>query len=167
MKLTELMTRYRNFFLLGLLLVTLYVSSIANSERLGDARETIAIPVVETAADAADPLSAYKAERDRIAEADMAALQALCDQSDLDAATRADAAAQLQALVANREAQLAIEGALLQSALAPCVAVVTGSSVTLVTGVEAPTKSDTARLIALAEAHAGATPADVRIITAK
>ncbi len=165
MKAGEFLTRHRNAFLLALLGATLTVSGYANQQSGGPA--AVDIPVVETAAQAISPLESYRQRRDQDALADMAALERLCAQENLDSATREAAAAQLQEIVANRQAQSALEGALVNSSLAPCVAVAAGGCLTVVTEKSAVTEQDSARVIALAAAHAGIAPENVRIITAK
>lgn len=88
-------------------------------------------------------------------------------QTDLDETIRRDAAVRLQALTDSRQAQLALEGALMGGGLSPCVAVVTGHSVTVVTACPQPTEQDEAMLLELAAVHAQARPQDVRLICAE
>lgn len=163
----ELLTRYRNLFLFALLLSTLVVSGAANRERLQAASVTVDIPVTEVSAQPMNPLEAYRQQRDQESLSDIAALESLCAQTALDDATREDAADQLQEIIANRQAQSALEGALTGSSLHPCVAVVSGGSVTVVTEKTTVTDRDSALVLTLAAAHAGAAPENVRIITAK
>ena len=167
MKLGEMLTKHRNLFLLILLVATLLVSGIANREWLEAASATVDIPVTEVSAQPAGAVESYRQQRDAQAKSDMDALQALCDQTQLDTKTREDAAARLQSIVECRQAQSALEGALLGSSLHPCVAVVSDGIVTIVTGKSTVTEKDTALVLTLAAAHANAAPEDVRIITAK
>lgn len=167
MKPGDLLTRHKNLFLLFLLTATLLVSGLTNRERLEAASVTVDIPVTECSAQSHGALEAYRLQRDEDVLTDMAALEALCTQELLDASTREDAAERLQVITQNRQAQSALEGALLNSSLAPCVAVVTQDSVTIVTEKAAVTDKDTALVLTLAAAHAGARPENVRIITAK
>ena len=162
----EMLTKYRNAFLLGLLLLTLILSGYANHERLQAASSTVNIPVTEVLAAPADALESYRQQRDQDALADIAALEKLCAQTTLDDKTREDAAARLQVIIDNRQAQTALEGALTGSSLSPCVAVVQGESVTIVTGKATVTEKDSALVLTLAAAHVGAAPENVRIITA-
>lgn len=74
---------------------------------------------------------------------------------------------QLQEIIANRQSQSALEGALAGSSLYPCAAVVSGGNVTIVTQKSTVTDKDSALVMSLAAAHAGVTPEKVRIITAK
>lgn len=161
------LTRYRNAFLTVLLMTTLVVAGLASQERLRSSPKTVAIPVVSTAASVLTPLEIFRQERDTSVQADMAALQALCDQPLLEDATREDAADRLQELVAYHQAQLALEGALSLSSLAPCAAVVTQGSVTIVTEKQEITDRDSALVLSLAAAHANTPPSGVRIITAE
>ena len=164
MKLGEMLTKHRNLFLLLLLAATLLVSTFVRRE---NTVPTVSIPVTETAAQASSALEAYRQQRDADAKSDMAALEALCSQATLDERTLADAAAQLQRIIDYRQAQSALEGALLNSSLYPCVAVVSNGNVTIVTEKSTITDKDTALVLSLAAVHAAAAPESVRIITAK
>ena len=166
-RLGELLTKHRNAFLLVLLMATLLSGSIANRERLQAASATVDIPVIETAAQPVSALEAYRQQRDQQALSDIAALEKLVAQAALDESTRKAAADQLQALIDCRQAQAALEGALVQSSLYPCAAVVTADSVTIVTAKSAVTDKDSALVLTLAAAHVGASPENVRIITAE
>ncbi len=163
----ELLTKHRNAFLILLLVTTLAVSGYANQERLRAASATVDIPVTEVAAQPLSALESYRQQRDQEALSDIAALEKLCAQTTLDAATREAAAEQMQEVIANRQAQSALEDALVGSSLSPCVAVVAGGSVTIVTEKSAVTSKDTALVLTLAAAHAGAAPENVRIISAE
>lgn len=163
----EFLTRHRNLFLLALLLTTLCISSAANRQRLEEARETTALPVMKTESQPSAAVSAYIDERDAAHQRDVAALTALCAQDGLDAQTLQDAAERLMQLTANREAQQALEDALAGSSLAPCAAVVSGGSVTIVSSKADVTDEDAALVMTLAAAHAGVPPENVRIITAE
>lgn len=161
-RLGQLLTKYRNAFLLTLLAATLAISSLTGRD---SPASTVNIPVIETAASPASSLEAYRLQRDQDALADIAALEALIAQTMLDAATREDAADRLQEIIDCRQAQSALEGALVSSSLAPCVAVVAGGSLTIVTEKSAITDRDSALILTLASAHAGIKPENIRIIT--
>ena len=162
----EWITRHRNLLLILLLLATMVISSMANQDRVEQEAATVSLPVVEPYAEPAGKVELFRQQRDAASLQDMAALQALVNQEQLDPLLRAEAAAQLQALVDAREKQLALEGALLESGLYPCVAVISGHQVTVVTGRADLTDSDTALLMAMAQLHIGALPAQVSVITA-
>lgn len=162
----ELLTRHRNTFLLGVLVTTLVISGYANRERVKAASATVDIPVREVSAQPLSALESYRQTRDQEALADIAALEKLIAQPTLDAATREDAAARLQEIIDARQAQSALEGALVGSSLYPCTAVVAGGSVTIVTEKATVTDKDSALVMTLAAAHAGVSPENVRIITA-
>lgn len=166
-RLGNLLTKHRNLFLLLLLVMTLLVSSAANRERLAAASATVEIPITETSSKPVSALEAYRLTRDEAALNDISALEALCSQVNLDSRTREDAAQRLQEITGNRQAQTALEGALLNSSLYPCVAVVSGGSVTIVTEKSAVTDQDAALVMTLASAHAGVSPENVRIIAAE
>lgn len=167
MKLGEFLTRHRNLFLLILLVATLLVSGVANRERLEAASVTVDIPVTEVSARPSGALETYRQQRDADTQSDIDALHSLCAQEQLDTQTREDAAIRLQSIIQSRQTQSALEGALLNSSLYPCVAVVSENSVTIVTEKSTVTDQDTALALTLAAAHAGASPEQVRIITAK
>ncbi len=159
----KLLERHRNTFLIVLAAATFIVSARVQE---GDAtRETVSIPVVATANET-NPVAVFLAQRNASSAADMAALEAIVSREDVDASTRQAAAQQLSELVAARQAQSAIEGALVGSSLYPCVAVVSVGTVTVVTGKSAVTDRDSALVLSLAAQYAGADAADVSIITA-
>lgn len=166
-RLGEWLTKHRNAFLLTLLITTLAVSGYAHRQQLMDSVTTVSIPVTEVAAQPVSALEAYRQQRDQTALADLASLEKLCAQQSLDASTREAAAAQLQAMIADRQGQSALEGALAGSSLAPCVAVVSNGSVTIVTGKTDITEKDSVLVMTLAAAHVGAAPENIRIITTK
>lgn len=162
----EMLTRHRNLFLLALLITTLAVSGYASRQRLQEKAATVDIPVTETVAQPQSALDRYRQQRDQEALSDIAALERLIAQATLDEPTREAAAAQLQEIIDNRQAQSALEGALSGSSLYPCAAVVSGGSVTIVTQKSTVTDKDSALVMTLAAAHAGVAPENVRIITA-
>lgn len=166
-KLADLLTKHRNIFLLTLLTTTLAVSTMANQDRLNAASVTVDIPVMSTSSVTLSPLEAYRQQRDQTALNDIAALEKLIAQAALDEQTRSDASDRLSAIIEARQAQTALEGALLGSSLSPCVAVVAGDAVTIVTGKSTVTEKDTALVLTLAAAHTGVKPQNVRIITAE
>ena len=159
--------RHLNVLLMALMMVTLAVSYFIHQEQLQQASSTVSLPVEQVTRDGASRLEEYRRQRDETALTDMAALQALCEQDNLSAQTREDAAAQLQALVTRREQQSALEGALTQSGVYPCVAVVEGGSVTIVTEKDGLTDGESALVITLAKAHAGVEPSGVRVMAAE
>ncbi len=166
-KLGELLTKHRNFFLLTLLTATLAVSAAANQERLRATSVTVDIPVMATSSVTLSPLESYRQQRDQSTLTDIAALEKLIAQPTLDEQTRSDAADRLSAMIDARRAQTSLEGALLNSSLHPCVAVVAGDAVTIVTSKSTITDQDAALVLTLAAAHVGVKPQNVRIITAE
>lgn len=165
-RLGDMLTRHRNIFLAALLGTTLILSGYANHERRQDSASAVDIPILEAAAQQLSPLEAYRYQRDQDALSDIDALEALIAQPTLDKSTREAAAAQLQEIIDNRQAQSGMEGALLNSSLSPCVVVVSGGSVTIVTEKTNVTDKDSALVLTLTAAHVGASPERVRIITA-
>ena len=161
----DFITRHKNLLLMLLLLITMVVSSLSNQERLAQEAVTVSLPVVEPSAEAAGKIELFRQQRETASLQDMAALQTLVDQAELDQQTRLDAAEQLRALVDAREKQLALEGALLESGLYPCAAVVSAGQVTIVTEKTELTEEDTALLMALAQLHVNVPPTQVSVIT--
>lgn len=160
---TGWIARHRNLLLFTLLLTTLLACSLTR-QRASDSH-AVSLPLAQTSTVPTDPVSIFRQQRDDAAMADMAALQKLVDQTDLDDQTRYEAAAQLQSIVDAREKQTALEGALLNSGMYPCVAVVSTGSVTIVTQKETLSDAETALLMTMAQVHAGADPSAVRVIT--
>ena len=155
-----------NLILIILLMATMVASYFVNQRQQQAASTTVSVPVVQVSPAPAG-VEGFRTQRDETALQDMAALQALCDQEQLDDATRQDAAALLQRLIDQREKQSALEGALCETALAPCVAVVSEGSVTIVTEKEGLTSGETALVMTMAQAHAGVEPSGVRVVTAQ
>lgn len=166
MKPGDLLTRHRNSFLLLLWVTTLIISGYTNRERLRTASATVDIPVTEVAAQPVSALEAYRRQRDQENLADIASLEQLIAQTELDADTRHAAANLLQEIIDARQGQSALEGALCGSSLSPCVAVVADGNVTIVTEKSIVTEEDSALVMTLAAAHVGASPEKIRIITA-
>ncbi len=108
-----------------------------------------------SAESSASPLEAFRISRDSAYQRDMAVLETLISSENTDRAARQSAAEELQAYVALHQAQLALEGALLTSELAPCCAVVTDGSVTIVTEKQEITEQDTALVLTLVQVHTG------------
>lgn len=160
---TGWIARHRNLLLFTLLLTTLLACSLTGQR--GSDIQTVSLPLAQTSTAPTDPITAFRQKRDDTALADMAALQKLVDQTDLDDQTRYEAAAQLQSIVDAREKQTALEGALLNSGIYPCAAVVSTGSVTIVTQKETLSDAETALLMTMAQVHAGAEPSAVRVIT--
>lgn len=163
----EFIRKHRNPLLLLCLLVTLAASWFLTNQRLTQAAATVSLPVEQVNATPASRLEEFRTRREETILADIATLQTLCDQENLSEQTRQDAADQLQRLVATREAQLALEGALTQSGVYPCVAVITEGSVTIVTEKETLSDGESALVMTLARVHAGVEPSGVRVMTAE
>lgn len=163
---TEFILKHRNALLLLCLLVTLAASWFFTNRRLTEAAATVSLPVEPVSAPVASHLDAFRARQEEAYRSDTAALQALCDQENLSSATREDAAAQLRRMVDTRQTQLALEGALAQSGVSPCVAVISPGSVTVVTEKASLSDGESALVMTLAQAHAGVEPSGVRVMTA-
>lgn len=163
----DFLTRHKNTLLLTLLVTTLICARTIGQRGSADAHTAVTIPVMQTNTDQLTPLEAFRQAREEALRADMAALQALCDQEKLDAQTRQDAADRLERIVDQHQMQLAIEGALSTSSLAPCAAVVRTGSVTVVTRKETITAQDSAMVIAIAREYADVTSSGVQVITAQ
>lgn len=158
--------KHRNALLLCCLVLTLAVSWLATSRRLEEAAATVALPVEQVTTAPSSSLEQFRAKREEATLSDMAALEKLCAQENLSQSTREDAAQQLQQLIATRQAQLALEGALTQSDISPCVAVISEGSVTVVTDKADLSDGESALVLTLAQAHTGVAPSGVRVVTA-
>ncbi len=159
------MIRHRNACLVVLSLLTLAATLLQDKQ--DDAPASVSIPVMAASGDEAVPVAAYLRKRDADALRDMAALEALIAREDVSAEIRNAAADQLRGMAAARQAQTAIEGALINSSLYPCAAVISNGVLTLVTGKSAVTEKDSALVIALAALHAGLSAEKVCILTAE
>lgn len=131
-------------------------------------RSTAALLPVSTAATSVlTPTEEYRLARNETELRDLAALEAICQSDAVDAELRADAAQALQTLVSARQRQLAVEGALLQSGLGDCVAVITGDILTLVSQQKTLTAQQSAQVVELAQIHAGVSAANIRVVCAE
>ena len=164
-RLCEILTRHHNLLLVLLLVITMIISSASNQNRVESA--SVEIPVTETFSEASNAMELYRRQRDKKTQENRSSLELLCAQGNLDLRTREDASAKLQSLVEYNQAQTAMEGALLNSSLYPCIAVVTENSVTIVTEKTAITERDSALVMSLAAIHTSASPDNIRIITAE
>ena len=167
MKLQSLPTflvRHKNKLLMAALVLSLAAAVILRPS--SPRAQSVTLPMT-SAESSVSPLEAFRISRDSAYQRDMAALEALISNEDTDRAARQRAADALQAYVALHQAQLALEGALLSSALAPCCAVVTDGSVTIVTEKQEITEQDTALVLTLVQVHTGVPASGVRIMTAQ
>ena len=164
----EFLRIHLNKLLLGLLMLTLVASYLIQQKQLEARSASVSLPVTVTSSpSASSALEDYRARREETVLADMAALQSLVDQTDLDDQIRQDAAIRLQQLVDTREKQLALEGALATSGFSPCVAVVSEGSVTVVTEKTTLSSGESALLLTMAQSHTGVSGSGVRVITAE
>ena len=125
MKLQSLPTflvRRKNWLLMAALALSLTAALLLRPSSPQAQRVTLPMTSAESSA---SPLEAFRISRDSAYQRDMAALETLISNENTDRAARQSAAEELQAYVALHQAQLALEGALLTSELAPCCAVVT------------------------------------------
>jgi hypothetical protein len=166
MKLQSLPTflvRRKNWLLMAALALSLTAALLLRPSSPQAQRVTLPMTSAESSA---SPLEAFRISRDSAYQRDMAALETLISENT-DRAARQSAAEELQAYVALHQAQLALEGALLTSELAPCCAVVTDGSVTIVTEKQEITEQDTALVLTLVQVHTGVPASGVRIMTAQ
>lgn len=163
----EKLIRHRNWLLFAVLLTTMLVSCLATIRRLEEETKPVSLPVMQTISTTASALEQFRQERDETAAGDLARLQQLSENAAVDQQLREDAAEQLQQMIDRRERQTALEGALTMSGIAPCVAVITGGSVTIVTEKETLTEGESALVVTLAGVHAGIEPSGVRVMTGK
>lgn len=158
--------KHRNSMLLACLLATLVVSWFFTNKRLVEAAVTVSLPVEQVTSAPKGSLDSFRSRREEAFLADVATLETLCGQENLADSIREDAARQLQEMISTREAQLALEGALTESGISPCVAVISEGSVTIVTDKATLTDGESALVMTLAQTHAGVAPSGVRVITA-
>ena len=166
MKLQSLPTflvRRKNWLLMAALALSLTAALLLRPSSPQAQRVTLPMTSAESSA---SPLESFRISRDSAYQRDMAALETLISENT-DRAARQSAAEELQAYVALHQAQLALEGALLTSELAPCCAVVTDGSVTIVTEKQEITEQDTALVLTLVQVHTGVPASGVRIMTAQ
>lgn len=166
MKLQSLPTflvRRKNWLLMAALALSLTAALLLRPSSPQAQRVTLPMTSAESSA---SPLEAFRISRDSAYQRDMTALETISSENT-DRAARQSAAEELQAYVALHQAQLALEGALLTSELAPCCAVVTDGSVTIVTEKQEITEQDTALVLTLVQVHTGVPASGVRIMTAQ
>lgn len=159
MKLQSLPTflvRRKNWLLMAALALSLTAALLLRPSSPQAQRVTLPMTSAESSA---SPLEAFRISRDSAYQRDMAALETLISSENTDRAARQSAAEELQAYVALHQAQLALEGALLTSELAPCCAVVTEK--------QEITEQDTALVLTLVQVHTGVPASGVRIMTAQ
>ena len=167
MKLQSLPTflvRRKNWLLMAALALSLTAALLLRPSSPQAQRVTLPMTSAESSA---SPLEAFRISRGSAYQRDMTALETLISSENTDRAARQSAAEELQAYVALHQAQLALEGALLTSELAPCCAVVTDGSVTIVTEKQEITEQDTALVLTLVQVHTGVPASGVRIMTAQ
>ena len=163
MKLQSLPTflvRRKNWLLMAALALSLTAALLLRPSSPQAQRVTLPMTSAESSA---SPLEAFRISRDSAYQRDMAALETLISSENTDRAARQSAAEELQAYVALHQAQLT----LLTSELAPCCAVVTDGSVTIVTEKQEITEQDTALVLTLVQVHTGVPASGVRIMTAQ
>lgn len=156
--------RHKNKLLMAALLLSLAVAIFLRPT--SPQAQSVTLPMT-SAESSLSPLEAFRLSRDSAYSRDMAALETLISAEDTDRTARQNAAEALQSFVALHQAQLALEGALLSSELAPCCAVVTAGCVTIVTEKQEITAQDTALVLTLAQVHTGIPASGVRIMTAQ
>ena len=158
------LVRRKNWLLMAALALSLTAALLLRPSSPQAQRVTLPMTSAESSV---SPLEAFRISRDSAYQRDMTALETLISSENTDRAARQSAAEELQAYVALHQAQLALEGALLTSELAPCCAVVTDGSVTIVTEKQEITEQDTALVLTLVQVHTGVPASGVRIMTAQ
>ena len=151
MKLQSLPTflvRRKNWLLMAALALSLTAALLLRPSSPQAQRVTLPMTSAESSA---SPLEAFRISRDSAYQRDMAALQKAADAL----------------LLVLRGVQHVAAGALLTSELAPCCAVVTDGSVTIVTEKQEITEQDTALVLTLVQVHTGVPASGVRIMTAQ
>lgn len=162
--LPAVMIRHKNKLLVLLILLMLPLALFLASK--SPAAQSVTLPLTSSES-SVSPLEAFRMSRDSAYQRDMAALEALISAEDTDRTARQSASEALESFVRLHQAQIALEGALLSSSLAPCCAVVTDGSVTIVTEKQGITEEDTALVLTLCALHTSVPASGVRIMTAQ
>lgn len=154
---------------LVLMLVLLFATYMLSKSRVE--QTALNLPVKTVSTDLQLPktslseLETYQAKREQTRQEDIQTLQRLLDGNAGTTAFLADVSAQLSAIVSAREAELAIEGALLGGGFSPCLAVVTPTSVTVIVSRESLTRGEAALIMTLCESHTNQSLENIKIMT--
>lgn len=165
-KFLAFLLRHKNATLVSVLAFTLCFGIGQQVFHPHSAAQTVHLPLVSSET-SLSPLEAFRMSRDNSYQQDTSALETLVSADKTDNTTHQQAADTLEKLILCHQTQLALEGALSTSALAPCCAVVTDGSLTIVTEKAEITAEDTALVLTLAKTHAGLDAANVQILTAE
>ncbi len=163
--------KYRNLIFLSVLLLTLAGSYMWNQYQLTGSK-MVSLPMSRTAGVNATPtvtviktpLAAYQEKREATRKEDMAALETLAANAQVDQTARDQAHDELMEVIRCRENELAIEGALTGAGLAPCVAVVQRGAVTVLVEKKELTQTEASMILTVAAAHSGEAPENIRIM---
>lgn len=123
-----------------------------------------AVPQPEAAVSPAPTVSGRNA-REASYEKDMAALQALTENEQLQQAIRDQAAEQLNRMVQNHQTELAIEEALQKAGFAPVLVVMQNDSLTVNAGARELNSVDSMTILSLCVAHSEIPSENIRIMT--
>lgn len=167
----KLLKEHKSTILLVVLLLTLAGSYLFNQYQM-EATRTVDLPVTlvegEDAASTAivnkTPLAAYQQKREAARQEDMAALQTLAANIEVDQSARDQAQGELMEVIRCRECELAIEGALSGAGFAPCVAVVQRGAVTVLVEKKELTQDEATTILTLAATHSGEAPENIRVM---
>ena len=121
-------------------------------------------PQPEVAVSPAPTVSERNA-REASYEKDMAALQALTENEQLQQAVRDQAAEQLNRMVQNHQTELAIEEALQKAGFAPVLVVMQNDSLTVNAGARELNSVDSMTILSLCVAHSEIPSENIRIMT--
>jgi hypothetical protein len=162
----------KNVIFLSVLLLTLAGSYLWNQYLL-DGAKTVTLPLSQPQAEnntsdtfiKKTPLAEYIEKREATRKADMAALETLAANKEVDQTTRDQAQAELSEVIRCRECELAIEGVLTGAGLTPCVAVVQRGAVTILVEKKELTQTEATMIMTLTAAHSGEAPENIRIMT--
>lgn len=155
--------------ILCLILALLYATYMLSKTRIEQA--AINLPVQKVSSDvklspaSVSSLEDYREKREATRQEDMRTLQTLLDSSAGNADFLADVAQQLAQTVASREAEIAIEGALMGGGFSPCLAVVAPGSVTVIVSRDSLTRGEAALILTLCEKHTSELPENIKIMT--
>lgn len=122
-------------------------------------------PTQPEAAVSPAPTVSGRNAREASYEKDMAALQALTENEQLQQAVRDQAAEQLNRMVQNHQTELAIEEALQKAGFAPVLVVMQNDSLTVNAGARELNSVDSMTILSLCVAHSEIPSENIRIMT--
>jgi len=103
--------------------------------------------------------------REKAYDKDVQALQALVDNENADEQIRANAAEQLQKLIAAHQCEIAVETALKKAGYEPCLVLMSGDAVTVMLDASDIDAQTSAAILSMVTAHAEVGAENIRIMS--